>query len=380
MTKQQATAWSWSAITFVIVMAALGAIVQRYTNHLAAKVETNFGYQPDPAGVKEFLGALEHPLFSGAAPEVMRNAKGRDTFLYRAADRAHREVYGTPFKLWDQGDAGTCVSFGWGLGIYLGAAVDWTQGELAKPPLLVSTENIYGGSRTLGRLPPVKAAGYVDGSYGAAAARYVKGLKNGRGGILFREKYGDVDLTQYSISLSRQWGNSGVPDALAVTANAHTAREVALCDSWDSLCAALENGLCVPVCSDVGFEGSGRVRDADGFLKRGGNWGHCLCVIGVRYAKNGSSRDGVLVANSWYPAWVKGPRWPADMPEGSFWCSRQDIEAILRQGDSFVVGGVNGFAARDLDHGAWFEPAPAPAARTAPQPAGIIAGVYSLSP
>jgi len=68
------------------------------------------------------------------------------------------------------------------------------------------------------------------------------------------------------------------------------------------------------------------------------------------------------------------------MPEGSFWCSRQDIEAILRQGDSFVVGGVNGFAARDLDHGAWFEPAPAPAARTAPQPAGIIAGVYSLSP
>jgi len=86
-----------------------------------------------------------------------------------------------------------------------------------------------------------------------------------------------------------------------------------------------------------------------------------------------------LVANSWYPAWVKGPRWPADMPEGSFWCSRQDIEAILRQSDSFVVGGVNGFAARDLDHGAWFEPAP-PAAAARRQPASIIAGIYSLSP
>ena len=378
MTRQQATAWSWSAIAFVVVMAALGALVQRYTNHLAAKVETNFGYRPDPEGVKEFLGALEHPLFSGAAPEVMRNAKGRDTFLYRAADRAHREVYGKPFTAWNQGSAGTCVSFGWGVGIYLGAAVDWTQGELEKAPLLVSTENIYGGSRTLGRLPPVTAAGYSDGSYGAAAARYVAGLKNGRGGILFREKYGSVDLTEYSIPRSREWGNSGVPDALAKLANEHTARAVALCDSWDSLCAAIENGLCVPICSNVGFAAT-TVRDRDAFLPRGGTWGHCMCCVAVRYAKNGSPRDGVLILNSWGTTWVSGPRWPADMPEGSFWASRQDIEAILRQGDSFVVGGVNGFAARDLDHGAWFEPAPAAAAQR-PQPSGIIAGIYSLSP
>lgn len=378
MTRQQANAWSWSAITFVIVMAALGALVQRYTNHLAAKVETNFGYQPDPAGVKEFLGALEHPLFSGAAPEVMANAKGRDTFLYRAADRAHREVYGKPFTLWNQGDHGSCISFGWGLGCYVGASVDWTQGELEKAPLLVATENIYGGSRTLGRLPPVKIAGYSDGSYGAAAARYVSGLKNGRGGILFREKYGDVDLTTYSIPRSREWGNSGVPDALAKIANEHTARAVALCDSWDSLCAAVENGLCVPIASQVGFEAT-NVRDREGFLPRGSKpWGHCMCVVGVRYAKNGSSRDGALIANSWGTRWVSGPRWPADMPEGSFWASRADIEAILRQGDSYVVGGVHGFAARDLDHGAWFEPAPAAARR--PQPASIISGVYSLSP
>lgn len=379
MTRQQATAWSWSAVAFVVVMAALGALVQRYTNHLAAKVETNFGYRPDPEGVKEFLGALEHPLFSGAAPEVMANAKGRDTFLYRAADRAHREVYGKPFTAWNQGSAGTCVSFGWGVGCYIGAAVDYTQGELEKPPLLVATENIYGGSRTLGRLPPVTLAGYSDGSYGAAAARYVKGLKSGRGGILFREKYGSVDLAEYSIPRSREWGNSGVPDALAKLANEHTAKEVALCDSWDSLCAAIENGLCVPICSNVGFAATS-VRDRDAFLPRGGTWEHCMCCVAVRYAKNGSPRDGVLILNSWGTTWVSGPRWPADMPEGSFWASRADIEAILRQGDSFVVGGINGFAARDLDHGGWFEPAPPPAAARRPQPASIIAGVYSLSP
>jgi hypothetical protein len=378
MTRQQATAWSWSAITFVIVMAALGAIVQRYTNHLAAKVETNFGYQPDPAGVKEFLGDLEHPLFGGAAPEVMRNAKGRDTFLHQAADAAHRKVYGTPFTAEDQGQHGSCISFGWGGGIYVGACVDWTQGELAEPPLRVATENIYGGSRTLGRLPPVTLAGYSDGSYGAAAARYVKGLKNGRGGVLFRKKYDGVDLTEYSIPLSRKWGNSGVPDDLAKIANEHTAREVALCTSWEELCAAVENGFTVPIASDVGFAAT-NVRDREGFLPRGGIWRHCMVVIGVRYAKNGSSRDGALILNSHGTRWVTGPKFPADMPDGSFWASRKDIEAILRQGDSFVVGGVNGFAARDLDHGAWFEPAP-PAAAARKQPAGIIAGVFSLSP
>ena len=327
----------------------------------------NFGYNPDPEATRAFLGELEHPLFRDAGRECIAKAQGKDAYLYRYADKAHRAVYnGQPFGPWNQGPIGTCVSFGWGMGSYIGQSVDWATGHLPAPPKLVATEPIYGGSRTEGRLPPVSFAGWSDGSYGAAAARWVAGLKNGHGGILYREKYGETDLSVYSTNLSKQWGAYGVPTALAKEANKHTARAVALVETWEGLTAALESGMCVPICSNVGF--ANQDRDADGFLHRSGSWGHCMCVISVRYAKNSGKngeppmkepRDGVLVMNSWGPNWVKGGKSPPDQPDGSFWITRQDAEIILAQRDSFVIGSVNGFAYRDLDHGAFFAPNPA---------------------
>lgn len=373
MTRRQSV-WTFSALAFVVVAAILGAIVERLTHRIAARVEARFGYIPNPEGTREFLATLEHPTFGDAAPGVMENAKGRDTFLYRHADRAHRAVYGRPFEVWNQGPHGSCVSFGWAMGSYIGQAVDWTQGERAEPPKLVATEPVYGGSRTAGRLPPVDFAGWSDGSYGAAAARWVVGTKAGVGGILYREKYGEVDLSEYSIERSKNWGAYGVPKELARKGLEHTAQGVALCDSYEALCAAIENGLCVPICSNVGFAAT-NVRDADGFLPRGGQWSHCLLACSVRYAKNGGGRDGVLILNSWGKNWCRGPRWPEDQPEGSFWASRRDVEAMLAQGDSFVIAGVSGFEPRDIDNGAWFEPAPA-----APVQPGEVAGVYSLAP
>lgn len=344
--------WDWSAILFVVFAAALGALVNRYVSKIADRVENNFGYLPDPQGTKEFLATLDKPNFSEAGAECIKNNKPVDTFLYRFADKAHREVYGEPLKLWNQGSHGSCVSFGWALGSYISQSVDWSEGELPEPPRLVATEPIYGGSRTSARLPPVSFAGWSDGSYGGAAARWVSGLKNGTGGILYRQKYGDVDLTSYSIPLSRNWGAYGVPADLAEEANKHCAKAVALVDSWDSLVAAINSGFCVPICSTVGFAAT-NVRDKDGFLPRGGTWAHCMLVCGTRFKDGPGGRDGALVANSWGTTWVTGPRWPADQPEGSFWCTKEDMEAILRQGDSFAIGGVDGFKWRDLNHREW---------------------------
>jgi hypothetical protein len=308
---------------------------------------------------------------------VIAGARGVDAYLYRYADRAHRQVYGTPYGPWNQGSIGTCVSFGWGMGSYVGQCVDWVQGGLEHPPLEVATEPIYGGSRTEGRLPPVKFAGFSDGSYGAAAARWVSGLKNGHGGILFRQKYGDTDLSTYSVPRSKDWGAYGCPPALAAEAFSHTAKATALCETVEGMMAALESGMPVPICSNVGFAGQGR--DADGFLRRAGSWGHCMVAIGCKYAKNSGAngeppmknpRDGILIMNSWGSSWVGGGKHPPDQPEGSFWISRTDAQSILSQGDSFVIGSVNGFKYRKLDNGGWMMPAPAP----------IKPGTLSLAP
>lgn len=368
--------WSWSAVAFVVVMAIVGTVVQRLTNRAVDGIEGRFGYTPDPEGTKAFLRELDKPLFSEAAKEVIKNAKGKDTFLYRYADAAHRKAYGKQFGPWKQG-IGDCVSFGWAMGSYVGQCVDWAEGRIPEPPLLVCTEAIYGGSRTAGRLPPIQFAGWSDGSYGGAAARWVAGLKNGTGGILYRKEYPGIDLTTYSATRAKDWGAYGCGGQqfpfLAKEANKHTAKNVALVRDFNEAAASIESGYCVPVCSGVGFSSQ---RDADGFAPRQGSWAHCMCFIGVRYEKNDGKRDGLLCINSW-GVFNAGPKWPPDQPDGSFWVSRETVNAMLSGQDSFAIGGVDGFKYRDLDHGGWLQPAPAQTARTV-QPARLIADTYKL--
>ena len=351
---------SWRAIVGGVLVACAAWVATRalwYTERaVIGRDSGNYGYVPNPEGTRSFLKELDKPTFRQAGADALRGAKGRDTFLYRYADKAHRAVYGTPFAPWNQGNHGSCVSFGWGMGSYIGQSVDWATGRMPSPPRLVATEAIYGGSRTAARLPPVTYNGGGDGSYGGAAARWVAGLKNGTGGILYRQKYGDVDLSVYSIPLSRQWGASGVPLPLAKLANEHTANAVAQVTDWESLCASIESGYCVPICSNVGFAAT-NVRDSDGFLPRGGSWSHCMVICAVRYSQNEGRKDGALVLNSWGSTWVSGGRWPSDQPDGSFWITKDDARAILAQDDSFAIGGVD-FAYRDLDHGNWLEGSP----------------------
>lgn len=348
---------SWRAVIGGVLVAVAAWLATRALFHAERVItgNSNYGYTPDPAGTREFLRELDKPNFRQAGADAVAKAKGVDTFLYRAADKASRAVYGKPFAPWNQGNHGSCVSFAWGMGSWIGQSVSWAAGELPAPPKMVATEPIYGGSRTAGRLPPVSFAGYSDGSYGAAAARWVAGKckDSSVGGILYREKYGSVDLSQYSIPLSREWGNSGVPLELARLAHEHMATAVAQIDDYDSLIASLESGFPVAICSNVGYAAT-NVRDSMGYLPRGGTWNHAMVAVACRHAAT-SGRDGVLILNSWGDRWVSGPKWPADQPDGSFWISRADATSMIAQGDSFAIGSVGGFKYRDLHNGNWME-------------------------
>jgi hypothetical protein len=135
--RRSDNSWTFSAVAFVVFAAALGTLVSRYVAKLADKVEDNFGYVPNPEATAEFLSQLDQPRFAQAGKDCMDNVQKKDTLLYRYADEAHRAVYGKPFAVWNQGSAGTCVSFGWAMGSYIGQCVDWKQGELPAPPKLV---------------------------------------------------------------------------------------------------------------------------------------------------------------------------------------------------------------------------------------------------
>lgn len=314
----------------------------------------NYGYDADPAGAREF--ARQAGSFREVAADAYANARRRDVFLYRAVQTAHRKAYGRDWVCLDQGSAGTCVSFAFSLASYTAQAVDHVENpDSVPPPPAVATEPIYGGARTVGTGRSVHTGG--DGATGFGAARWISGACPGKpeiGGVLYRQAYGDIDLSKYSIPLSRAWGRTGVPADLARIAYKTRATAVANVTTWDELVASLERGSPVVLCSGVGygrFDNAMPVRDADAFLERGKGWGHAMLVWGLRFG----DREGGLVQNSWGPGWCHGPKWPEDMPDGGFWADRKNIEAALEQGDCWSVAGVSGFSWRELDHAGWME-------------------------
>lgn len=352
-----------SQIITLVIAGLLVAIAGRYAHRILDRVEatTNFGYEPNPAGVREFLQELDTPFFSQAAPEAMAKAERKDTFLYRAMDRAHRARYGAPFVVGKQA-IGDCVSWGAMHAVYCSESVTWDIGKSSEPPLIPCTESIYGGSRVearnkdgSGRSP---VGGYSDGSYGGAAARWLRDW-----GVIYRAEYDGLDLSTYSGERAKQWGaygNGGQGDGgkLDEVAKRTPARYVVAVKTWDEVVAALTAGFPVTIASSQGF--SNRT-DASGVLEASGTWMHQMCLIGIRFAENSPpgvrAVDACLVLNSWGTRWISyAGKFPDDQPDGSFWATRQVIERILAQGDSYAIGDIKtGFEWRDIHHGRWLD-------------------------
>ena len=366
--------WLAVALLFGLAVAAIVGGLDRGPRPAGWSADDNYGYRPDPRGVEAFLAELPEPLFRQAGEETIREAKGVDTFLYRSAVKAHQTLYGKPWVVERQG-IGDCVSWGWAHGIWIAQAIDWETGRLAQPPPFPSTEAIYGGSRVEARgrsgdgSSPV--GGYSDGSYGAAAARWVRDW-----GVVYREQIGGHDLRVYSAQRAKAWGaygNGGQGDGgkLDTLAKKHPAGHVALVTTWAEAAAAIEAGFPIPVASMQGFASQ---TDAQGYAAASGQWAHQMCFVAVRYQKNGSPSDALLCLNSWGPRWLtyKG-KFPLDQPDGSFWVSRPTVESMLRAKDSFAVGSVAGFGWRDLHNGNWLAPAP-------PETIAGLPLSYSLAP
>lgn len=249
-------------------------------------------------------------------------------------------LFGAPKPTWDQGQAGTCVSFGWGRGLNDVLLLMVATGRSSMPPGDVATEPIYGFSRVEvggGRL------GSEDGSLGAWAATGAQKYGN-----LFRTTYpGGVDLSRYSENLSRQWGVRGVPDSLEPTARVQIARSVAQVRTFEEAWQAIGSFYPVPVCSDQGFDDTLQ----GGILAPQGSWAHCMLFRGRVVTRRGRV---LLCQNSWAANWLRGePVIEAadgariELPEGCFGVEERVADRMLRQSDSFAVSDLQGLPVRD---------------------------------
>lgn len=349
-------------VTLFLLALGVGAWV--YSRPAAPAVgNAGFGWTPDPEGVRRFLDELgDKRFFADAAPEAMDKAQRVDTFLYRAMAKAHQARYGKPWVCEKQG-IGDCVAWGAMHAVWCSEAISWDLGLIAEPPLIPSTEAIYGGSRVEARNKPEGSGGWSDGSYGGAAARWLRDW-----GVVYRQPFHDLgyDLTTYSADRAKQWGNygnggQGDKGRLDTVAKKHPARHVVAVRTWDELVAAITAGFPVTIASNQGFASR---TDESGVLEARGTWMHQMCIVGIRFADKAppgvKAVDAALVLNSWGTKWISyAGKYPADQPDGSFWATRPVVERILRQDDSYAIGDIKtGFKWRDIHHGNWLAPGP----------------------
>jgi hypothetical protein len=266
--------------------------------------------------------ASQFTTLAQSAPHLVRGpASNEPILLYKA----WRDVLGKD-PAYPAQQIGDCVSFGHGHGNDLLQCIEIGLGA---PAVFqeTDTEFIYATSR--------EVAGILsrqDGSYGSAAVKAMTTI-----GMVSRPMLGS-DGT-YSGQRAKAWGYSGAPESVKSEAAAFKLGSSAQVSTWDELVAALQNGYPVTICTAQGFT---LTRDADGFCRARGRWGHCMFIAGVRF-----DRPGACIVQSWGPDCPTGPT-ALDQPSFSFWADQSVVERILGEGDSWALSKTPAFQKRDL--------------------------------
>jgi thiol-disulfide isomerase/thioredoxin len=281
------------------------------------------------------LFLLAVAIFFGENPNPPNS--NDEIFLYRPVEAVAKGHF--PLN---QGAYGTCVAFGHAAACDILAAIDYIAGRTSKW-LPASPDAIYAGSRN--EAYQRESRSYSQGSSGRGAVQWL----NKYGGVLYKQPYPefDIDLSQYSIPRSRDWGaygnggrSDGINGKFDEEAAKHPIKKVALVRTLEELDVALKNGWPVTICSGQGFTST---RDSDGFCAPRGSWSHCMLICG----KRGEGRKGYLILNSWGNDWVSGPKYK-DQPDGSFYAEPAVVLRILRAGDSWALSDAEGFKPRIL--------------------------------
>ncbi len=340
----------WTAATISLVLAVLTSLVIKPTPEPVLPPtpplvvnepeppppwQSNFGWVNDPGAVQAIANNLKFKVFSDTPAGAIKD----DTlpkFCYLWQSYVKISGRGPPAK--DQGQVGSCVSFGTNNAVLRSLATDLALARSRGEFKDIAEEVTYGGSRVQiggGRLRG------GDGSVGAWAAEFVKQY-----GVVPRETVAGVDLSAYVQSRCKTYGDSGPPKEILEVAKKSPVKEITLVRSWAEAKKALAQGYGIAVCSNQGFSMS---RDSRGVAKPQGSWAHCMCLDGYHIDSDG--KEYGHIANSWGANAHKGPvGWGDPGPEG-FWTDSSTINRMLGQGDSWAFSGVVGFPAREID---WF--------------------------
>ena len=279
------------------------------------------GWVNDPAAVQAVIESDGiKPVGEYLAPNGGRTIK-TDLTVYL------KKVHGEKWYI-SQGTCGSCVAFGAAIACDTLIAIQVVDHGMDKPSGRTDPMTIYWGSRV--EIGGNRLGG--QGSVGAWAAKYLKDY-----GVIPQAKYPEIDLSTYDASVCcGRHARQGVPDGLESVARQHPVKSYAQVRSFEEVARAIENGYPCTVASNQGFS---KQRDANGFAKPQGSWGHQMAILGVRH-----DIPGALIGNSW-GQYFQGT---CDISSSCFWCDARTLERMLGQGDSFALSDFEGWPIKSL--------------------------------
>lgn len=264
----------------------------------------------------------------GLSAQFVGKGERQTRLLYRDFE----QMRGYSYQSRDQ-NGPSCVGNATACAIDILGAVEAKKGLIKLPPDRASAAWLYGNSRVIGGMNPLRAGSHV--RLAVQAAHEV--------GYIYEQDFFMLGYDLTSRSYEREWAN-GTPPELDPLAENYIGAFFKLYN-YNDVRDAIASGMPVIVGSSVGFGRTTRtlVRDQDGFLNepyfrfRGRYWFHAMCFIGV----SDVGRPGVLCQNSWGEHWVIGPLKFGDEPKGSFWIDPVTVSKMIRSGDCYAIIGIN---------------------------------------
>jgi hypothetical protein len=263
-------------------------------------------------------------VFGSAASFLTGTGKGKIVLLYGSYDKI-----GLEFPYVDQGNIGSCVGAATTEIVDALKATEIASGEREKFQAQTAIEPIYYGARVV--IGGNRLSG--DGAVVAHAIKYIATY-----GVLSKIKYGQIDLTNYSVDRCRRWGNGkDFPKTLESISKENTVGAYSRVKSWEELRDSIANGHPVIVGSKYGFSSE---TDDEGFCKYSTTWNHAMAILGV---DDDSKRKSGLISNTWGRNWLKIRKRKLGQPDGSFWVDAETLDAMMKNGDAWSVASFNGY-------------------------------------
>jgi len=314
-----------------------GGVIERHPDNSIVEASNappgtpvwNFGRIDDPQAVQVVEGKLVasgHPIsLYDVAPHLKGSGENKVTMLSHLVKETLGNFLQTQYQ-----PRGTCVSRGakrivdmcQALAIRFGSAFKF---DYASHAYIYGTCRMHGGMLS-----------NQDGAVGAWAAWSVANDGNLRNS--------DVNDDDNKDDLAVNWGRNGVPQEIRIKGKMHLVKKVVKIRSYEEARDWIASGIGgITVASGVGYEGE---RDSNGVVRRRGSWSHQMSYTDQR-------EDSVMKALLQNQSWGNqpgGPKGSIEIPDGTFWTLKEDVERQISENDTFGFAWVDAWDALDVSH------------------------------